>query len=126
MAEYVDGRQMRFSSSDLTSDASLNRGGGSVKCCLGSTDFLSSSSSCARRGKIGRAFAALPLVGAASAAPLVGAVSSWPSSYTAVKPANLSTLPLARKVYLPALMSTVVWSKMAAAICDAIKRSQIN
>ena len=35
IAEYVEGRPMPRSSSSFTSDASLKRGGGSVKCCSG-------------------------------------------------------------------------------------------
>ena len=50
-----------------------------------------------------------------------------PSSYTAVKPANFSTLPVARNVNrCAAAMSAVVWSNTAGAICDATKRSQMS
>ena len=39
IAEYVEGRPMPRSSSSFTSDASLKRGGGSVKCCSGFSSF---------------------------------------------------------------------------------------
>ena len=60
--------------------------------------------------------------------------SSRPSVYTAMKPANLTTDPVARKrnsgsppaPAVSARMSTDVVSMTAAAICEATKRFQIR
>ena len=49
MAAYVDGRPMPRSSISFTSDDSLKRGGGWVKCCSGRSFTRRSSMPCLER-----------------------------------------------------------------------------
>src|SRR6266404_2897391 len=117
MAEYVDGRPIPRSSSSFTSDASLYRGGGSVKCCSGFKDLSVSFCPASSGGSL--------CFNSSSSSSL----PSLDSSYTRKKPSNFNTDPVTRNqnVSLPdfASISTVVWSNTAGVICDATNRCQI-
>src|SRR3989344_5215314 len=109
---YVEGRPMPFSSRVLTKDASVNRGGGSVKCCMGFISLHKSSSFCSSAGRI-------------VSVNFVGSILRNPS--------NFMTWPVALNVYTLELLellesfltfsaSTDVVSKSACGIWDAMKR----
>ena len=83
---YVDGRPIPSSSSVFTSDASVYRGGGCVKCCSGRTSSIRSSCSAVSSGSI---------VSASSSGP-----SSRPSKYTRRNPSKISVWPVARSPYV--------------------------
>src|SRR4051812_44384876 len=124
----------RFSSS-RTSEPSLKRGGGCVNFCSASTPGGVTSDSASAKDSSGKRPSSSSLAAAAAAAPCAVPASSLASSspasdlgasssaslsvsYCCSQPANLSTLPLARRPSTlclePALqvasMSTPVWS----------------
>src|SRR5208282_384228 len=124
---------MPRSSSSFTSEASLKRGGGSVKCCSGSSDFSVSFCPASSGGSL--------CLSSSSSSSLL----SLDSSYNLRKPSNFITDPVTRNqnTSLPDLpgspaspllacwgglasMSTEVWSNTAGFICDATKRCQIS
>ena len=78
------GRPMPFSSISLMSVASVNRGGGSVKCWLASSLAQDKASPTASAGR--EFFSS------------VSSLSSRPSIYTLRNPANFRTEPEARKL----------------------------
>ena len=83
---YVDGRPMPFSSSALTSVASVYRGGGCVKFCFVSRSTRRSTSPAFIGGR------------ALSSCFSSSSSSAATSPKTARKPANFSTSPEARSV----------------------------
>jgi hypothetical protein len=91
---YVDGRPIPCSSSVLTSEASVKRGGGWVKCCLGSRARSLRISPSVRGGT----------TDSCSSSGVVSD-SSRDSTWTAMKPANFRVEPWARKRHRPASMS---------------------
>ena len=99
---------MPSDSISLTRVPSLNRGGGSVKCCLGTIFFKVRVSPSARSGRVPS--------GASSSGSLSLGARFASSSARARKPRNRGTEPLARKVSFSAAMSTSVTSKTALAI----------
>src|SRR5580658_5420150 len=115
---YVEGRPIPRSSSSFTSEASLKRGGGSVKCCSGSRDFSVRFWPASSGGSL--------CFSSSSSSSLL----SLDSSYTLRNPSNFITDPVTRNqnTSLPDLasMSTEVWSKTAGFICEATKRCQIS
>src|SRR5436189_5662041 len=100
MAEYVDGRPIPRSSSSLTSEASLIRGGGSVKCCSVLRDLSVSFWPASSGGSL--------CLSSSSSSSL----PSRDSLYTFKNPSNFSTEPVTRNqnLSLPDLasISTVV------------------
>ena len=110
---------MPCSSRARTRLASVNRGGGWVKCCVGVTPRESSMS-------------AFSSTGSGASASLSLETSSLSSRYRRRKPGNLITEPVERKSYTapervpPASMSTVVASSSASDIWLATIRRQIR
>ncbi|MNN57910.1 hypothetical protein D3C81_1729250 [compost metagenome] len=88
---YVLGRPIPSSSSVLTRRASVYRGGGWVKCCLGSMSCFTKSSPAFSGGKNF----------SSSVVP-----SSLPSTYTFMNPGKETLEPTALKIAVPAVIST--------------------
>ena len=118
---YVLGRPMPFSSSSLTSVASVKRGGGCVNFCSGRRAFSSSRSPSVSGGS---------MPDTTSSSPSVFSVDSGCSPgvnpYVAIQPANFGTVPFTRNVQSRAVTSTIVSSNVAGVICDATKRFQTS
>ncbi len=79
---YVDGRPMPSSSIVFTSEASVKRGGGCVKCCSGRTSSMRSACSAVSSGSMDSASSS--------------GASSRPSKYTRRNPSKISVCPVAR------------------------------
>ena len=115
---------MPFSSSSLTSVASLNRGGGCVNFCSGRISWSVNRSPRCIAGRTPDTASTSLFTSAAG--PAVSPALSSLKPCAAIHPLNFSTEPLTRNVYAPAATSTVVSSKRAGGICDATNRFQIR
>ena len=106
---------MPYSSSALTSAASVKRGGGWVKCW---SAWMRSS------GTESPGFIGGSLRPSSSSSAFFW---SLPSSYTARKPGSTTVVPLARKLcWLPAARSTDTVLSVAGTIWQATARFQIR